>query len=72
MHPQRIGISTSGVRSDPPWLDGLLARGYDIFCGFDADGSGDAAAARLMALYPAIRRLRPPAHDWNNVITSSR
>lgn len=72
IHPQRICISTSGVRADPPWLDGLLARGYDIFCGFDADGPGDAAAARMLALHPAVRRLRPPAHDWNDVLTSSR
>jgi hypothetical protein len=72
MHPQRICISTSGVRADPPWLYGLLARGYDIFCGFDADGPGDTAAARMMALHPAVRRLRPPAHDWNDVLTSSR
>jgi hypothetical protein len=72
IHPQRICISTSGVRADPPWLDALLARGYDIFCGFDADGPGDATAARTRALHPAIRRLRPPAHDWNDVLTSSR
>jgi Toprim-like/Protein of unknown function (DUF3991) len=72
IHPQRICISTSGVRADPPWLDGLLARGYGIFCGFDADGPGDAAAARMLALHPTIRRLRPPAHDWNDVLTSSR
>jgi hypothetical protein len=72
IHPQRICISTSGVRADPPWLDGLLVRGYDIFCGFDADGAGDAAAAHMLALYPAIRRLRPPAHDWNDALTSSR
>ena len=72
LHPQRICISTSGVRADPPWLDGLLARGYDIFCGFDADAPGDAAAAHMLALHPAIRRLRPPAHDWNDVLTSSR
>ena len=72
MHPQRICISTSGIRSDPSWLDGLLARGYDIFCGFDADVPGDAAAARMTALHPAIRRLQPPAHDWNNALTSSR
>jgi hypothetical protein len=72
MHLQRICISTSGVRADPPWLDGLLARGYQLYCGFDADGPGDAAAARMMALYPAIRRLRPPAHDWNDALTSSR
>jgi hypothetical protein len=72
MHPQRICISTSGVRADPPWLDGLLARGYDIDCGFDADGPGDTAAAHMLALHPAVRRLRPPAHDWNDAITSSR
>ena len=72
MHPRRICISTSGVRADPPWLDGLFAHGYDIFCGFDADGPGDAAAACMLTLHPAIRRLRPPAHDWNDVLTSSR
>jgi len=72
IHPQRICISTSGVRADPPWLDGLLARGYHIFCGFDADGPGDATAAGMLALHPAVRRLRPPAHDWNDVLTASR
>lgn len=72
MEPHRVCISTSGVRADPPWLRGLLARGYDIFCGFDADGPGDTAAVSMMALYPAVRRLRPPAHDWNDALTSSR
>jgi len=72
MRPQRICISTSGVRADPPWLRELLARRYQILCGFDADDPGDTAAARMMALYPAVRRLRPPAHDWNDVLTSSR
>ena len=72
IHPQRICISTSGVRADPPWLDALLARGYDIFCGFDADGPGDASAARTRALHPSIRRLRPPAHDWNDALAANR
>ena len=72
MHPQRICISTSGVRADPPWLRALLGRGYDIFCGFDADDPGDAAAAQMIALHPAVRRLRPPAHDWNDALISSR
>jgi len=72
IYPQRICISTSGVRPDPSWLDGLLARGYSILCGFDADVPGDAAAARMMALHPTVRRLRPPAHDWNDTLTSSR
>lgn len=70
MHPQRICISTSGVRAGPAWLDGLLASGYALFCGFDADLPGDAAAARMIALHPAVRRLRPPAHDWNDALAS--
>jgi hypothetical protein len=72
MEPRRICISTSGVRADPPWLNGLLARGYELYCGFDADGPGDAAAASMIALYSTVRRLRPPAHDWNDAITSRR
>jgi hypothetical protein len=70
IHPQRICISTSGVRADPLWLNVLIARGYTIFCGFDADHPGDAAAARMIALHPTVRRLRPSAHDWNDVLTS--
>ena len=40
LHPERICISTSGVRANPPWLAGLIARGYHIHCGFDADATG--------------------------------
>ena len=39
-----------------------------IYCGFDADPTGDHMAAAMIALYPAIKRLRPPAHDWNDVL----
>jgi hypothetical protein len=70
LYPESICLSTSGVRADPPWLRGLIAHGYDIHCGFDADEPGDAAATRLITLHPAVQRLRPPAHDWNDVLTS--
>jgi len=72
MHPPCICISTAGVRPNPPWLGGLLARGYALYCGFDADEPGDAAATEMIALHPAVQRLRPPAHDWNDVLTSRR
>lgn len=72
MDRQRICISTSGVRADPPWLRGLLAHGYELHCGFDADSPGDAAATRMIALHPVVHRLRPPAHDWNDVLVSNR
>jgi hypothetical protein len=70
MRPQQICISTSGLRTDPPWLRGLLARGYQVLCGFDADDPGDVAAHRMIALHPAVQRLRPPAHDWNDALAS--
>jgi hypothetical protein len=66
--PARICISTSGVRCNPRWLAGLLACGYQIHCGFDTDDAGDAAARRMIHLYPNIGRLRPPAHDWNDAL----
>ena len=70
LHPQRICISTSGVRAHPPWLGGLIARGYHIHCGFDANEPGDAAASHMLDLYPFVQRLRPPAHDWNDVLAT--
>jgi hypothetical protein len=63
-----IGISTAGVRADPAWLPGLIACGYEIHCGFDTDEAGEAAAAHLIVLHPAVQRLRPPAHDWNDAL----
>lgn len=66
LDPQRICISTSGVRTNPRWLPGLIARGYHIHCGFDTDEAGDLAATQMIALHPTVQRLRPPAHDWND------
>jgi hypothetical protein len=70
LYPERICISTSGVRANPRWLRGLIAHGYRIHCGFDADEAGETAAAAMLTLHPEVARLRPPAHDWNDVLTS--
>jgi hypothetical protein len=70
IHPDRICISTSGVRANPRWLSTLIAHGYAIHCGFDADDAGDTAASQMIASHPMVNRLRPPAHDWNDVFTS--
>jgi hypothetical protein len=64
----RICISTSGARSDAPWLRGLIDRGYDISCGFDRDDPGELAAREMIALHPSIHRLCPPVHDWNDAL----
>ena len=67
-----ICISTAGVRPDIPWLRPLLACGYDIHCGFDADEPGEAASRRLIARHPTIQRLRPSRHDWNDALTAGQ
>ena len=63
-------ISTAGVRSDVPWLYFLLARGYRIYCGFDTDEPGETASRQMIGRHPSIQRLRPPGHDWNDVLTA--
>jgi hypothetical protein len=72
LHPEHICISTSGVRANPPWLRALLAAGYQVQCGFDADEPGDAGAARMNALHAAVKRLRSSRHDWNDVLRSGQ
>lgn len=68
LHPTYRCLSTSGARPDPAWLSPLLGRGLPILCGFDADPTGDAMARRMSQLHPTIRRLRPPAKDWNDFL----
>jgi len=68
LHSQFRCISTAGARPDPRWLAGLLDQGHQVSCGFDADPTGDALALAMIARYPAIQRLRPSQHDWNDVL----
>jgi hypothetical protein len=66
-----ICISTAGVRPDAPWLRPLLARGYAIYCGFDADEAGERAGRQVIARHASVQRLRPPQHDWNDTLTAA-
>lgn len=70
--PDRISVSTSGVRSNPPWLSPLIHRGYEIHCGFDADAAGDTAASAMINHHPTVQRLRPQQKDWNDVLVAIR
>jgi hypothetical protein len=68
LHPAYRCLSTSGARPDPQWLASLLEQGQPIYCGFDADPTGDLMAQRMRDLHPSIRRLRPAAKDWNDLL----
>lgn len=70
LHSACQAISTAGARPNPRWLPPLLAQGYLVYCGFDADDTGENLARQMMALYSCVRRLRPCQHDWNDVLRS--
>ena len=72
LHPQSRCVSTSGARPDPLWLNDLLRQGLPTACGFDADTTGETMARAMMTLHPAIQRLRPTLHDWNDVLRAKR
>jgi len=71
IHAGRLCISTAGARPNPAWLPPLLEQGYSVYCGFDADSTGDRMALAMIALHPAIQRLRPRLHDWNDALLAS-
>jgi len=68
LHPEALCISTSGARPCPRWLPTLLSQSHLVYCAFDADPTGDATARQMIALFPAVRRLRPTEHDWNDIL----
>jgi len=65
LNPNCLALSTSGVNPNPAWLPLLIEKGFDIYCGFDSDDTGDSFANRMIYLYPIVKRLRPDKHDWN-------
>jgi hypothetical protein len=70
LFPEHLAISTSGARPAPRWLSGLIARDYTIHCGYDTDEAGEHAATAMMAKHPSVKRLQPPAHDWNDALVA--
>jgi len=66
IHPHRWCLSTAGARPAPAWLPATISHGLPVYCGFDADPTGDDMANAMIERYPAIKRLRPPTHDWND------
>jgi hypothetical protein len=70
LSPNCLVISTSGAHPNPDWLTLLIASGHKIYCGFDSDKTGDTLAKKMISLHPSIKRLRPPTHDWNDLLRS--
>jgi hypothetical protein len=71
LHPGLRCLSTSGARANPGWLPALLASNRPVYCGFDADSTGEHFAQRMIAHHPNVQRLRPPLHDWNDTLRAS-
>jgi hypothetical protein len=71
LYPHAHCVSTAGARPNPLWLPRLIRGGQPVYCGFDADPTGDAMARAMIAAYPGVMRLRPELKDWNDVLTRS-
>ncbi len=65
-----ITLSTSGANPNPAWLTTFINKGFEIYCGFDADEIGDTIADKMIRRYPSVKRLRPTKHDWNEILQS--
>ena len=68
LHPQYRCLSTAGARPNPGWLPELISQARQLYCGFDRDETGETMAQSMMRLHPAVRRLRPSAKDWNDML----
>jgi hypothetical protein len=68
LHPHSRCLSTAGARPQVPWLTALIAQGLEIYCGYDADPTGDTMAQIIQVRYPQIKRLRPAQKDWNDIL----
>jgi|TARA_Y100000310_G_C20536336_1_gene741047 hypothetical protein len=70
LYPQYRCISTAGARPNPLWLPSLIQETPQVYCGFDADPTGEAMAQAMIALHPTVQRLPPSRHDWNDLLKS--
>ena len=70
LHPGHRCLSTAGARPNPIWLPPLIDKGHKVYCGFDADPTGDTMADAMISLHPSVIRLRPPQKDWNDALKS--
>ena len=70
INPRYYCISTAGARRSPDWLEPLIHQYPKVYCGFDADPTGDAMADAMIKVHPSVKRLRPQQHDWNDILRS--
>ena len=70
LQPSCMALSTAGANPSPGWLSALIEKGFEIYCGFDSDDTGESLADRMIRRYPTVKRLRPPEKDWNEVLQS--
>jgi len=70
IHPRHWCISTAGARPNPSWLPGIIQNNLPVYCGFDDDPAGNTMAQAISDIYPAIKRLRPTRHDWNDMLAA--
>jgi len=72
LYPNTLAISTAGANHNSIWIENFIKKGFQVNCAFDNDETGNQIADKLIYLYPVIKRHRPKAHDWNDVLREKR
>ena len=67
---KKIIFPDKNVIEPQEWLNILIDKGYEIFCGFDNDETGDILANKKIGFFLTVKRLRPTKHDWNEILVS--
>lgn len=63
-HSSEEAAELPGLRRDKTLAAAELGK-------VEADPTGEAMARAMLALHPTVRRLRPSAHDWNDVLRAA-
>jgi hypothetical protein len=67
-YPDCTAVSMAGVCVERNWFRKAIDLGYQLYCAFDNDQTGNLFAEKMIETYPAIHRLKPSCKDWNEMI----
>ena len=68
LYPQTRAVSTAGATPHLRWIDNFIKEGFELICAFDNDDTGNKTADKMIQIFPTIKRHKPQAHDWNDVL----
>jgi hypothetical protein len=59
IYSDSTAVSMAGVCVECYWFRKAIDRGYQLYCAFDNDQTGNLFAGKMIETYPAIHRFKP-------------